>query len=270
MNTTEHKLLMLLEKGRAEYGFVALKAEFEAEGTRREELTRLSGICRRAGLALAVKIGGCEALTDCWDCRTFGAEYVIAPMIESRYALQKYIGTIKKAFPDGRRYGAEFLFNVETISCFDLLHEMQSTLLQDGSPVSGVVFGRVDFAGSLGLTRDRIEGPELQRYYLEVARYCADNGLVLVVGGGISAGSIDNLRTVKTVGLNRFETRKVVFDSRILETDLCHEALRCAIEAELLWLECKRDHYLDMAHEDRGRIDMLTQRVLQANHVDAA
>ncbi|NBC38175.1 aldolase [Novosphingobium sp. FSY-8] len=261
MNSYEKQMLAILAEGKAKFGFDAVKAEFEAEGTRSDEFLRLLELARRAGLKVALKIGGCEAIRDLIEARQYGVDYIIAPMVETPYALSKFIAAKDKVFPADEQGDIGFLFNIETRSTFDHLEQM-GELAQKGGV--GMVFGRVDFAGSMGHDRSFVNGDEMSGYVSAVARTCAARGLPLVTGGGVSPDSVPLLTAARAARLDRFETRKVVFDGAVLDDGRAVAGMEQAIAFELLWLKNKRDFYRNIAEEDASRIEMMEARQAKA------
>ncbi|MCG2798748.1 MAG: aldolase/citrate lyase family protein, partial [Cellulomonas sp.] len=152
-----------------------------------------------------------------------------------------------------------FLFNMETITAYE--HRDDLTDIAAGTPgVDGVVFGRVDFSGSMGLGRDGIEGPEVTERVLAVSKLCKEKGLDFVVGGAVSIDALDNLKSFRESYLTRFETRKVIFGGHALDGGEIHGGLLNAVHFELLWLLNKRDYYGTIHREDAKRIEMLESR----------
>lgn len=257
MNSVEKQMVEILAKCKA-YGAVSVKAEFEAEGTRMDELLRLVDVARAAGLMLTVKIGGCEAIRDLLEAKQVGVDYIVAPMVETPYALSKFVGAIAIAFNPDERENTDFLFNLETITAYENLAEM-AKIAKDGG-IEGIVFGRVDFSGSLGIGRDGIETDEVTNRIIETAKVAKVSGLDLVVGGAVSASALPQLRRVNAEYLTRFETRKVVFSSEALSNAQIEQGLLHAVHFELLWLINKRSYYAQITAEDNKRIEMLEAR----------
>ncbi|MGB0697028.1 MAG: aldolase/citrate lyase family protein [Rhodospirillaceae bacterium] len=260
MNRCEREMLEILKTLRQDYGAVSVKAEFEAEGTRTDELLRLIDIARRADLKIGLKIGGAEAMRDLIESKQFGVEFIIAPMVETPYALTKFIDAKNKVYSAEQKEDTKFLFNIETITTFNNLDEMISV----GSGPDGVqggVFGRVDFCGSLGLGRDVINSDQTTQYVLKAAEACKNANLDLVVGGAVAIESLPELAKIHAVHLSRFETRKVIFDaaSSLSNAEMA-KGLEKTVYFELLWLKNKRDYYGSIESEDATRIEMLEAR----------
>jgi hypothetical protein len=260
MNVLERQMLDMLLKGRDEFGVVAVKAEFEAEGTRPDELMRLCHLAHYANLKVALKIGGCEAVSDLLSSKLFGVSHIIAPMVETPYALSKYIEAKDKTHGYNPE-GVKFLFNLETQTTLDNLDQM---IVAARDSVDGVVFGRVDFTLSRGLPRDAINDASITDAVLQVAQACRDNNLELVVGGSVSVAAIPSLRRFREVRLDRFETRKIVFDGSAIESQKISDGIQNSVEFETAWLKSKRDYYSAIATEDAKRIEMMEARLVQS------
>jgi len=259
MNQYEKDMLEILRQGKEEFGYLGVKSEFEAEGTRVDEFLRLLEITRRADLNVGLKIGGCEAIRDLNEARQFGVDYIIAPMVETPYALTKYIEAIERTYGPQERPDTEFLFNIETITAFNNLDDLATVAVQS-SLKPGVVFGRVDFSASNNMGRDAINTDAVQKYVRAVAQKCKDNDLDLVVGGGVSHDALPKLKELKAIRLDRFETRKIIFDAAHISESNIEKGLLAAVHFEILWLQNKQEYYKNISNEDETRIKMLTSR----------
>lgn len=258
MNTLERKMVDTLIDLRENHHVIGIKAEFEAEGTRMEEALRLKEVIMKAGLGLTLKIGGCEALRDMYEARVVGVSKIVAPMVETAYALKKFLAAVNLAFPEDEREDVHFAVNIETIDACRAFDQMLA--LPEIDTLYGVVMGRVDLTGSMGLKRDDINSSQVFEITRELFTKAKEKNLECAIGGGVSAHSLPFFKDLGPGLIDRYETRKVIFGCPEALGDNADKGILKAVGFELLWLKNKRDYYHMISAEDEHRIEMLESR----------
>lgn len=256
MNKIERRMLEILKELKSEYNVLAIKSEFEAEGSRTDELVKLNEIVFRADMNIYIKIGGCEAVRDMEQCRILGAKGIMAPMIETPFAMQKFIGSLNRVFSKEEQKEMCYIFNLETITGYNNLNEILD--VDQIEKMHSIAVGRVDFTASLGYGRDYINSEEITKYTREILEKARAKGIMAGMGGGISLEAIPVIEHLGDV-IEKFETRKVVFE---YSKDLnIKKGLELAAEFEILYLKNKAALYEKMAKDDIERIKMLENRL---------
>ena len=253
MNLLEKQMVDKLIDLKENHSICAVKAEFEAEGTRFEEALRLKDITTRAGLDLTIKIGGCEAIKDLYELRDIGVSSIVAPMIETSYAMKKFIKAVDTVFSLEEKQDLKFYINVETITGFNNFSDMSSS--EEFSKLSGVVLGRSDMTASMGLEKHEVNSSVILNIAQVLSNRIIPTNKELIIGGNVSLESIPFFNEIQY--LSKFETRKIIFESKVLHQPNISEALNKALEFEIMWLKNKRDAYGIILKQDEARLEML-------------
>ena len=127
MNKQELKLLDSLKELKETCGVIGIKAEFEAEGARMDELIWLRELVVRADLGFVIKIGGCEAVHDMNQSKLLGATGIMAPMIETPFAMSKFSSAANRVYGEDIET-VEWIINAETKTC----HANYKAILEKG------------------------------------------------------------------------------------------------------------------------------------------
>ncbi len=251
MNREERRILDSLKELKEVYGVYGVKAEFEAEGARMDELISLRELILRADLKFITKIGGCEAVHDMQQCKLLGATGIMAPMIETPFAMSKFVSAAKRVYGDEIN-SVEWIINAETKTC----HANYKEILEAGKGfLNAVTVGRSDLSASMGIERKDIESKLVFDATRDLLQMSRDAGNITNFGGNIGIESIPFILGMSDVA-DRFETRKVVITMDKNE-DKLHKAIHKAIEFELLWLLNKKSYYTRLSTEDEARIERM-------------
>lgn len=233
----------------------AIKLEFETEYTTQKDIYFAKKLALESGLDLIIKIGGCGSVHDIEQAEKISPQAIVAPMIESRYALEKFFLTTQTLCKDENlNENIALYFNLETICGFNNLDDMLNSPYING--FKGIVFGRSDFTNSLGQPSQDTDSKIILGFITKALKKIKNHDLELVIGGCISAQSKSFLETIDSPCFKKFETRKILFDKNLLNLDF-EKGLETALEFELEWLKLKEQKTVF----DKRRIAEITKRL---------
>ena len=236
MNILEYEMIELLKPLKEKYGVFEIKAEYENEGSRQDELMRLKDVANKLDLPIILKIGGVEAVTDIYNALALGVKGIIAPMAETAFAAGKFLNAIDTFVPDDNEKDIEFAINIETITAYKNLDEILS--LEKLKILTSLTVGRVDFGGSLGADRSFANSDEMLKYCTEIFQKAKGKNLKTALGGAIATEAIEFIKKLNSDKLiDKFETRKLVFHKDAIKN--IEEGLPIGVKFELLWLKSK-------------------------------
>jgi hypothetical protein len=260
MNLIEKKMVKILTDMRDQYGVTSLKAEFEAEASRMNELMRLKDIADSCDIGLLIKIGGVEDISHIFDALHIGVTSINAPMVETPFAASKFYKCLRKYVREDDLEEIDVSINIETLTAHKNLEDILDH--KDAKILDSVTVGRVDLTDSMGLTRNDINSERIYKICEDIFAKSKQRGLTTGLGGGISTDALNFISGLGHAGLiDKYETRKIVFTNIDESENQIGKGILMAVEFETLWLENKRNYYRTIACEDDTRIEMLNKRL---------
>ncbi|RNC79728.1 MAG: hypothetical protein ED557_14520 [Balneola sp.] len=210
------------------HGLVYLKCGTEWESMEYQEIGQLHELSREC-FPTMVKIAGQEARTDLRHMKALGIKVILGPLIESEYALKKFVTTAQQEY--GHDQALQLGINLETKQA----HEQLNRILNNAyfNEIDFVVIGRLDLSQSLGF--NTIDVPEVHKITHDFIKAVHSKGKKVSVGGfvnPISCGLIkDDLKA------DFFNTIHLVFDlQKVQDTYLTtQKAIEFEIELYRYW-----------------------------------
>ena len=234
-------------------GCCGIKVSFEDEGALYNEIITMRNLTTAVDLELSIKIGGCEAKRDINDCMDLNCDTIVAPMVESKFALNKFFKSL-----ESYKYDKKKGFNLETIQSYNNLEELSSLF----NLVDFVTVGRVDFVGSLDKDRDFVDSPEMYEMVEKVFKTARENNTMCYMGGAVSINSKEFIeKLIEKNLIDKFETRYIIYDVHSLDIKDLDKLLYWGNVFEVEWLKFIHARYMLHANKDVKRIKMIEDRI---------
>ena len=235
-------------------GVVGIKQSFEDEGALPQDILTMRRITEQIGLNLSIKIGGCEAKTDIQFCKSINADKIVAPMVETSFALTKFIESIIN-IPK-----LNFYINIESKTAYENLDNILSS--PSSKLLSGIVIGRSDLTKSYGFGKDYVDSPQMQDIVYKALVKCKEYNITTLMGGNISSKSSKFIKKLyKEKLLKYIETRNVIIKLNNKNINNKASIIKSSLIFESKWLQYKANYYNKIGKEYTDRSNLILNRI---------
>ena len=240
------------------YDAVAIKQSLEDEGASFDQLKIMRKITMKAGLQHNIKVGGCEAKTDIFFCEKLGVNGIVAPMVETGYALRKFLQIISK------NKKQKLYINLESIQAFKNIKDILRA--KEFKKLTGVIIGRSDLAGSLNLDKTEVDSKKIYDLVFKLLKKLKKNKIITKMGGSLTPRSLEFVKKLyKNNLLDRVETRNIEIrlNNRVLEN--FKEIIIKVFYFELEWIKFNYSREMNkknkIKNDSLARIKELKKRI---------
>jgi 4-hydroxy-2-oxoheptanedioate aldolase len=232
------------------YGVIGIKQSFEDEGALLEDVISVRRITELCNLLSFVKVGGCEANTDIYNCLKIGINGIIAPMVETPFAVSKFMDCYDKK--------AQYFVVIESKTAYENIDDILSIA---HNKLTGIIVGRSDLSKSYNLNKSEADSDFIlsitENIFVKAKKY----NLLTTLGGNVSVKSSKFIEKMYHLNLlNRVETRNVVIDLNNNNVSKIDSVIQEAINFEILLLRNKLQNSSALIEDYKRRIDLLSSR----------
>jgi len=243
-----------------ESGVVGIKQSFEDEGVILEDVLKIKRLCDKLELKLNVKIGGCEAISDINNCLSLEASGIVAPMIESEFALEKFVESIISNTNDQDRSVIDFFINIESKSAIQNLDKILSS--PSSKLLKGIVVGRSDLTKSFGYGKQDVNSKEICEIVGNTFKEAKTFNFTTIMGGNIGHSSTSFIEELVADNLlDKIETRNVIVDLTKSGTKNMDDLIKNALLFESQWMQYKAQFYINIGESYIKRSKTILDRI---------
>ena len=188
-------------------------------------------------------------------------------MVESKYALNKFIQTVKI---DKK---TSLYINLESELAFKNIREIVNS--KHFKYLKGIVIGRSDLAGSLGLTKKEVDSKKIYKKVLSVLKSVKKKrkNAVCKMGGSLTYKSKNFIELLfKKKLLNRIETRNIEILLNKKSISNLKQLIFLAFEFEMEWIKNKLKYQKPkskvISYEYSSRIKEIKNRLKKQDKIN--